>query len=337
MYKIINRINETVFTGEKDGILYTLKRIHPGDNVIYKKLKAIDNENIAKVIELTVIENDFFAVTEFVNGITVRQKLEKDGVFDDREIKKIITAVCSGLEAIHSAGLVHRDITPNNIMLTVDGKVKIIDFGISRFRKENASSDTEILGTHGFAAPEQYGFGQTSDKADIYAVGALINYMKTGALLNEKHAGGRLGKVIDKCTRMDENKRYGSIREVSFAINNKETGRKLIKWLPGFQKGIRYREIIASVYYILSFLFVLILYLAPSTVNGVPTEPTDDLPFCFFMLCMFWVPVLVIGNIADWQGRIKSVASKPIVVRVLISILVTVIVLFICFVFAMLL
>lgn len=333
MYEILKQINDTVFIGYKDGMIYTLKKIHLEDSDIYKKLMSIDNDNIARVIELTVEDGDFFAVCEYVNGVTIRQKFEKDGAFSDDEVKRIITAVCTGLESVHNAGLVHRDITPNNIMLTDDGKVKIIDFGISRIRKYNASADTEILGTHGYAAPEQYGFGQTSAKTDIYAVGALINYMKTGALPNEKSISGSLGKIVEKCTRMDENERYENIRKLKWDINGRGFLRHILSYVPGFGKGILYRELLACIYYICSAAFVLFIAFGPSADQEIRVD--SSLPI--FIAAVLFVPVPFIGNAGNWQEKWKYTARKSPLARFFISLLISIIILAFVFVLLMIL
>lgn len=86
---------------------------------------------------------------------------------------------------MHKYSITHRDITPSNIIIGFDGVVKIIDFGISRLHKENAKHDTQVLGTEGYAAPEQFGFKQSDCKTDIYALGVLLNYMLTGHIPSE--------------------------------------------------------------------------------------------------------------------------------------------------------
>lgn len=94
--------------------------------------------------------------------------------------------------------------------------------------------DTQILGTVGYAAPEQFGFSQTTYKADIYAVGTLINYMAEGVLPNEHLTDGTFRKIIIKCTQMDEKNRYDSIEELAAVIDKKAKRELLLKKVPGF-------------------------------------------------------------------------------------------------------
>ncbi|MCM1256313.1 MAG: protein kinase [Roseburia sp.] len=86
--------------------------------------------------------------------------------------------ILEGLDVIHRLKLVHRDINPQNIVISSDGVVKIIDFGIGRMYKELQGRDTEFLGTAGYAAPEQFGFSQSDARTDIYSVGVILNFGK---------------------------------------------------------------------------------------------------------------------------------------------------------------
>ncbi|MCQ2463406.1 MAG: serine/threonine protein kinase [Clostridia bacterium] len=306
MYEIIKIINETTFIGCRDADVYIMKKIHIEDSAIYKKLMGISCENIARVFELTVIDGDFYAVCEYVNGCTVKQYYEQHGNFTDYEVKKFACQLCDGLNAIHSAGIVHRDINPNNVMLTNDGNVKIIDFGISRVKKENLSADTQILGTHGYAAPEQYGFSQTTGKTDIYAVGVLMNYMKTGCLPAEKTAAGEIGRIIGKCIQMDENKRYNDVMHLKRALCGGSKFRRVLSYVPGFSQRIVYREILAGIYYLLAADLTLYFFTS-GTVDEDGIKPWQLGIFVFILL---FLPVPFIGNSGSWTEKRAFVKNK---------------------------
>ena len=111
---------------------------------------------------------------------------------------------------LHSMGVVHRDVKPENIIIRGKEAV-LIDFDASRIYKNNNREDTQILGTTGYAAPEQYGLSQSDGRADIYALGILLNIMLTGEHPSRKLAGGRMGRIVQKCTMVSPEKRYKNI------------------------------------------------------------------------------------------------------------------------------
>ncbi|MBQ3048940.1 MAG: protein kinase, partial [Oscillospiraceae bacterium] len=111
---------------------------------------------------------------------------------------------------LHSFGAVHRDIKPENIIIC-GGNAVLIDFDASRIFKEESETDTQILGTTGFAAPEQYGFSQSDPKADIYSLGILLNVMLTGKHPSKELAKGRMGRIVQRCTMTNPKKRFKSV------------------------------------------------------------------------------------------------------------------------------
>ena len=107
-------------------------------------------------------------------------------------------------------GAVHRDIKPENVIIRGSEAI-LIDFDASRIFKSGINQDTQILGTTGYAAPEQYGITQTDERADIYSLGVLLNIMLTGKHPSKELAIGRLGHIVQKCTMVNPKKRYKSV------------------------------------------------------------------------------------------------------------------------------
>ena len=125
--------------------------------------------------------------------------------------------VCRARWVLHSIGAVHRDVKPENIILRGKEAV-LIDFDAARFHKPELDTDTQILGTTGFAAPEQYGLSQSDIRTDIYAVGILINVMLTGQHPSKELAEGRMGWSVDRCTHVNPQRRYKNVLRLMEAL-----------------------------------------------------------------------------------------------------------------------
>ncbi len=182
---------------------------HPVANTPKTYLAEEDN-NI-----LTVIE-------EYIPGDTLEDILSQKKTLPEAEVLDIASQLCVILADFHRCepAIVNRDIKPSNIKITDEGVVKLLDMNAAKWSNENAIKDTVLLGTQGYAAPEQYGFGSSSVLTDIYAVGVLINEMLCGELPNRRIAGGDLGKIARKCVELAPSAQYQSIKELQIALDD---------------------------------------------------------------------------------------------------------------------
>lgn len=187
-------------------------RLFQGDAGVYRRLLDINCPHLPQIMEVAEQEGTVAVLEEYVQGETIGELLE-GALFSPREVRRIGRELCLALSVLHSLGAVHRDIKPENVILRATGAV-LIDFDASRMIKVSQENDTRILGTTGYAAPEQYGISQTDGRADIYALGVLMNVMLTGQHPSVTLAGGRLGRVISRCTMMSPQKRYASVEEL---------------------------------------------------------------------------------------------------------------------------
>lgn len=183
-----------------------------GSSEVYQKLLGISCPNLPQIMEVGEKEGKTALLEEYVQGDTLGNILE-GGFLTANEAKQITRQLCQALWVLHSMGVVHRDVKPDNIMIRGKEAV-LIDFDASRIYKNAIQEDTQILGTTGFAAPEQYGISQSDGRADIYALGILLNIMLTGEHPSRKLAGGRMGRVVQRCTMMSPSKRYKDIRHL---------------------------------------------------------------------------------------------------------------------------
>lgn len=128
-----------------------------------------------------------------------------------------MTQICRALWVLHSMAAVHRDIKPENVIVR-GGDAVLIDFDAARLHKPEHEADTQILGTTGFAAPEQYGLSQSDIRTDIYSLGVLINVMLTGQHPSKKLAEGKMGRVVERCTRVNPQRRFQNVLRLMEAI-----------------------------------------------------------------------------------------------------------------------
>ncbi len=192
-------------------------RSYPVSFKSYHKLKAINHPNIPLVFDCLKFDDGELIFEEFVDGITVAQILD-GGKYTYRGAKKVIRSVCDALITLHSLNIVHRDIKPENIIVTKSGETKLLDFNASRIYTEEKNKDTVVLGTIGYAPPEQFGISQSDEKSDIYSVGVLLNVMLTGTHPSKKLAKGKAGKIVLKCTQIDPNSRFSSAQKLKEAL-----------------------------------------------------------------------------------------------------------------------
>lgn len=129
-------------------------------------------------------------------------------------VKDIVLELCDGVSQLHCKGIIHRDIKPSNILLTDKGHIKLIDFDAARIKKTEQDKDTVFVGTDGFAPPEQYGFMQTDERSDIYALGVTIKL-----LLRENYQKSHLRKIAEKCMRFNPEDRYSDVIAVKSAVS----------------------------------------------------------------------------------------------------------------------
>lgn len=205
-----------------DGQLYIKKEHSTYDKSIYQFF--IDNPaSYVPEIHCIYESNGYLIIIEdFIDGKTIEELLEP-GPMDEDSVINIFTKLCLVVNSLHNMNppMIHRDIKPSNIMVDERGEIFLIDVNVAKWYKEDESEDTRLLGTHRYAAPEQYGCGlnASSVKTDIYALGILLNEMITGKLPSECMANGKLGEIVKMCIALEPDNRF-SDEELISAIRN---------------------------------------------------------------------------------------------------------------------
>ena len=184
-------------------------RHYQGSGEVYRKLLSVSCRNLPKIMEAAEQDGMVAVLEEYIQGDSLAFLLA-GACLTPAEARKITFQLCNALWVLHSLGAVHRDIKPENVIVRGSEAI-LIDFDASRIFKSGTNQDTQILGTTGYAAPEQYGITQTDERADIYSLGVLLNIMLTGKHPSRELASGRLGRIVQKCTMVNPKKRYKSV------------------------------------------------------------------------------------------------------------------------------
>lgn len=187
-----------------------------GNGDVYRTLGRLRSPHLPEVFDVKEENGRVSALEEYIQGDTLAFLLEEKPLSEDTA-GDILCQLCNALELLHGAGVVHRDIKPENIMMRGKEAV-LIDFDVSRMVKPEHDTDTRIMGTTGYAAPEQYGFSQTDARADIYAMGILLNEMLTKQHPSKHLAQGRFRPVIERCIEVNVDKRYATAAELREAV-----------------------------------------------------------------------------------------------------------------------
>lgn len=194
-----------------------------------KLLKKLEHTALPRLFDILEQDGKLYMVSDYIDGISLDKKLEADGRIAEEIITDWAVQLCKALEYLHSLkpnSIIYRDMKPSNIILARNGILKLIDFGIAREYKPQSNGDTVFIGTRGYAAPEQYGTGQTSAASDIYSLGVTLHHLLTGKNPTEPPFGLKpvryfnetiskeMEEIIFKCTRDYAAERYQSASEL---------------------------------------------------------------------------------------------------------------------------
>ena len=199
----------SVVRHKKSGTRYVFRR-YSGSGEVYRRLLPVLCQHLPQIMEAAEQDGQTAVLEEYVQGDTLAELL-MGARLTEREARQVTMQLCQALHVLHSMGAVHRDVKPENVILRGSDAV-LIDFDAARIYKDESESDTQVLGTTGFAAPEQYGIFQSDERADIFSLGVLLNIMLTGKHPSREMAAGKMGRIVRKCTMTAPEQRYQSAR-----------------------------------------------------------------------------------------------------------------------------
>ncbi|MBP3458864.1 MAG: serine/threonine protein kinase [Lachnospiraceae bacterium] len=287
---------------------------------VFQYLQANPIKNTPHIYEVMEDGDRLILIEEYISGSTLEELLNKQGSFSEAQVINYMIQLCTILEAFHNCNpaIIHRDIKPSNIILSPDGVIKLLDLNAAKYSDDTKEQDTKLLGTQGYAAPEQYGFGSSSVQTDIYSVGIMMNELLTGRLSRENIAAGKLASVIRKCIMMNPSDRYGTVaqlRNVLYTFHDtspqdqvRQSWRSFLP--PGFRTKNFLHMLIAVMGYIMVFYLGITLEMKNSSGARLQLER------CVVTLMMLSI-VLFSANYKNVQKSLPLCSSKNIIVRII--------------------
>ena len=288
-----------------------LQRYNPE---VYRLVQSADIKGIPKIYNIYE-ENETHTLTiieEYVSGETLDDLIKKEGALPDRKIIDITSKLCDILTSLHglTPPVIHRDIKPSNIIITSTGEIYLVDLNAAKVEDVSKSEDTELLGTYGYAAPEQYGFGASRIQTDIYAVGMLINTMVQGSYSKEIPKGSKFSNIIKKCTMLRSEDRYEDARSLQAALlSHKEADRP--SFLP---PGFRTKNPMHMLAAVVGYAAIFSLSLTFETNNQIsPIITWYERIFCLLIMLALVFFSADYGNI---QRKFPLCKSSNLFIRI---------------------
>ena len=189
-----------------------------GNLPIYERLLELPHPYLPKLYEVRYGPEETVIVEEYIEGRSVAEAHPTE-----KQLRKWLLELCEVLSHLHRNQIVHRDIKPSNLLIGADGHIRLIDFDAAREEKPQAESDTRLIGTRGYAPPEQYGFAQTDGRADIYALGVTFQ-----ELLGKETKKRRWRHILKRCTALEPKRRYRYAWQIIWAVRAAQVRRYVL-------------------------------------------------------------------------------------------------------------
>lgn len=225
-YKIISALNEEhkvyLVQSALSGNIYVQKILDVYNLRVYEYLYRNPVAGIPRLINYYEDGNQLIVIEEYISGTSLQEKIDNSDL-SVSDIRSYMIMLCNILEALHSMTppIIHRDIKPSNIIITSYNYAMLLDFNAAKQFSGQNESDTVLIGTPGYAAPEQYGFGSSSPKTDIYSLGIVLREM-LGSITPVPDIAPilhRLNMIAERCTQMTPAARYQSVAELKNAVS----------------------------------------------------------------------------------------------------------------------
>lgn len=306
--------------------IYIKKELKTYNKEIWLKLQELNIKGIPHIYSIDEKEEELEIIEEYLTCNTLGDCLnERD--FSSKEAYNIIRQLCLILDILHQQfpPIIHRDIKPENIFY--DGsQVYLFDFDIARNYNENQKRDTTVLGSQGYASPEQFGFYQTDTRSDIYSLGVLYHVLLTHELPRALDYQGIEKKIIDKMISIDPQNRYQNVREIikdldqlfnyqEVKVKKKKTNNHPYR-LPGFRSGKIWKMMVAVLGYGL-FISLLINF----RIDNQEVSHYQYIIYRLILIGWFMITLMIMTNYLSIREYLPYYRNGSFVVRVLTTII----------------
>ena len=333
---------------ELSGRLYVKKILEADKKPVFDFLKAHPELQIPKIEECILNGGQLIIIEEYIEGKSLAALLSERRL-SETECAAVAVQLCRAMKPLHEAEppVICRDLKAENIMVAKDGSLKIVDFDIARIYRTGKNRDTVLMGTAEYAAPEQFGYFQTDNRTDIYALGVLLNYMLTGRFPVERIASGPLEGVIRKCISMNPEDRYQSVGELEEELAGvaglepehlatvEEKKQKKGFMIPGFRSRSPWKMCVAVIGYLFLANVCFGLEFTARDASLVPEMFMRAEQGILFLSQV--LEVCLICNYRGWRNGMPVVGDGRITMRVMGYILMEFLLFFTAFLVCMLL
>lgn len=311
-----NRLERTELVEDATGKRYVRKflQVEPEKKHPYELMDAICSPLLPHVVSHTRVGDRLIVVLEWVEGTTVEELYEIQPP-DLHRAQAIFDDVCSAVEVLHAAEggpIIHRDINPSNVVF--DGEhAHLIDFGIARRPHSGAHADTELWGTMGYAPPEQFGFGQSDERADVYAAGKLLRFLVTGEHPGQEavQVAPGLARVLHRACAIEPDKRYSSIsklrraadRQLSLLARAGSAAHSAVPLVQGLVDGYPLVRGMWIAWCIVAWAFVALMVVGTADAFATGTQTAGPLAYLALDAFVFGVPALCLTGAFGFVRR----------------------------------
>lgn len=294
-YKTIATLNDAhniyLVQHQETNKIYVKKILDVYNIDIYKTLVDHPLIGIPQIIEYFEIDDQLIVIETYISGHSLAEVIAST-TLDLPSIVCYVKELCNILSKLHTNNppIIHRDIKPSNIIITEHNHVVLLDFNAAKYFSDNTNNDTVLLGTQGYAAPEQYGFGSSTPKTDIYALGILLKEL-TESLSDVPPV---IDAIITKCIKLNPSDRYDSVDDLADALSNtirvpkkkKEFPFSFKKLLPpGYRTGTVWKMLLATPVYL--FIFWITSSLTVENTYGIALQIEKFFCFLVFISIIF--------------------------------------------------